>query len=62
MDKTDYIKTLLEMPTVVNNVHESVYRAYHILRFVEWLLENGTPADVTIALMREAKRLPNKKV
>lgn len=49
----DSLAHIREMPTVVNEVHESVYRSWHILHYVEWLLERETPNDVILALIRD---------
>ena len=35
-----------KFPTIVDNNHESLYRAYQILEAVKWLLSKDTPAEV----------------
>jgi hypothetical protein len=35
------MKEIINLPTVVNNTHESVYRSYHILRKVLEMIERG---------------------
>lgn len=51
------IREIAAMPTVHNNVHESVYRSYHILAYVEDLLRRGTPGDVVRDLLDEIKAM-----
>jgi len=46
-------------PTVVDNQHESLFRAYHILQIVEWLLKENAPPLVVLALLTEMRHLPN---
>lgn len=47
------ILDIMNMPTVINNVHESAYRSYHILSFVKGLLERGTPPAVVVDLLTQ---------
>lgn len=47
-------------PTVVKDIHESVFRSYHILRLVKFLLKCGTPGKVVLALIEEIETLPQK--
>lgn len=49
-------------PTVVGDVHESVYRAYAILGIVEHLLEEETPPRVVLAILQELRRIENLEV
>jgi hypothetical protein len=45
------IKEIKEMPTVVDDVHESVYRSYHILQFVrEHLCRLKLPGDTKLLI------------
>ena len=46
---------ILSEPTVYNNVHESIYRSWHILNAVEWLLERNTPPEVVLSIVRELR-------
>ena len=53
----------LARPTVVNKIHESVYRSWHVLDQVRLLLENGAPSVVIIsyiASMRESEAKEEK--
>lgn len=47
------IQEIATMPTAIDNVHESVYRSYHILKYVEALLARNTPPAVALQLLRE---------
>lgn len=47
------IREIAKLPTVIDGVHESCFRSYHILRYVESLLEQGTPPTVSLQLLRE---------
>lgn len=48
---------IVEIPTVVDNNHESLYRSYHTLQLVITLLEKGTPSEVVLAILRETEDL-----
>lgn len=52
------IQELMRCATCVGTVHESCFRAYHTLRFVEHLLERGTPSDVVLELLRDINTFP----
>ena len=41
------IKEIREMPTVVNNIHESCYRSYFILEFVKEFLGRVRKLDTS---------------
>ena len=45
------------MPTTYDNVHESVFRSYHILEKVKELIEQKTPAYVMIELINDMQDL-----
>ncbi len=47
------IADILRQPTTIENVHESVYRCYAILRNVKWLLEQNTPHVVILDLLEQ---------
>lgn len=47
------IDKIRNMPVVIDNNHQSLYRSHAILMIVCDLLEKGTPADVVLALIRE---------
>jgi hypothetical protein len=54
------IQRVIQRPTTVNKVHESIYRSYAILDYAEWLLEHDTPPDVVLWIIRDLRRLENK--
>lgn len=56
------ILNIVNEPTTVNDIHESVYRSYHILNLVEDLLGRGVPSDVILELLRELREAPRKEV
>lgn len=43
------------VPTVVENTHESVFRAFHILREVERMLERGDSTETIHTFVRWAQ-------
>ena len=45
------ILDIAKIPTVRNNVHESLYRSYHALDKVKELLEAGTPGHVILEII-----------
>ena len=47
---------IAQMPTVINNNHESLYRCYHTLDKVKGLLEIGTPPDVILEIIETIDR------
>ena len=47
------IKTISELPTCVNNIHESVLRAYQILERTKEFLRKGVPSDIILELIEE---------
>lgn len=47
------LQDIQNAPTVIDNVHESCYRAFMILRYVEHLLEENTPPQIALELLRE---------
>ena len=55
------IAEIIEMPTVVNGVHESVFRSYHTLAFVERLLDDGAGVDVVRNIISEFRHLDKLK-
>ena len=50
-----HINDISRMPTCSegNKIHESVLRAWNILRVVKQLLEAGTPQTVVLALIED---------
>ncbi len=64
MTASDYDYGIFEtqnLPTSVNGVHQSVYRAYHILSIVQKLLAGETPSDVVLTILHELRSLPPKE-
>lgn len=63
MDRVEMRPTLLaellKMPTVVNNLHESLFRSYHTLDLVCYLLAQEVPHKVILELIENIKNLPN---
>jgi len=57
---TNIIDIIRNRPTVYNNVHESVYRAYSILEIVKEWCEKGIPPDVILTWIEylEGKQPP----
>lgn len=53
------IFSIVNEPTVVDGIHESLFRSYHILNAVEWLLENNTQPEVVLAIMRGLRNAPH---
>lgn len=51
------LSKLASMPTVLNNMHESLFRSYHSLRMIKELLAKGTPGDVVLAIISEIDNL-----
>ena len=47
------LMAILAHPTVINGIHESCYRAYHVLQTVLDLASVGTPHKVILALAKE---------
>ncbi len=45
------VKDLRRNPTVIENKHESLFRAYQLLQYVRVLLELGTPQEVILMIM-----------
>ena len=45
-------------PTTLDNIHQSVYRSSHILEYVKWLLEEGTPSNVVRDIISGLEALP----
>lgn len=47
------ITEINKRPTVLDNNHESLYRSYHILEKVKWLLENNVASTVILELISD---------
>ena len=42
------LKEIRQRPTVVDKKHESLFRAYHVVRVAREMLEEGTPPKVVL--------------
>lgn len=51
------IGEILKYPTNYNHTHESVYRCYHILEKVEWMLAHNTPPAVILDFIQSMDAL-----
>jgi hypothetical protein len=61
MDNGSRLQAIADRPTVVNRVHESVYRNWLILDYIEWLLAHNTPPDVVLSIVRDLRALAHKE-
>jgi len=52
------IKEIAEMPTTFNNVHESIYRSYHILNLVLEMIERGDSKETINLTVGYLKQQP----
>lgn len=59
---TDRYDEIRAMPTVVDNNHESIYRAYAILEEAKRLLEKGTPGDVVLEIIQHLECDKSKRI
>jgi hypothetical protein len=44
--------TIKELPTTYKNIHESIYRSYHIVQKIEELLQQGINNDILLEIIR----------
>lgn len=49
------------LPTVIDRMHESLYRAYGVLDLVKDLLKRGTPGDVVLDLITAIEGEPRRE-
>ena len=49
-------------PTVIDKVHESVYRSFRVLRLVSTLLEKGVPGDVVLDVILLCDAAPHIEI
>lgn len=56
------IPEIAKLPTVVNNIHESVFRADAILDKVEELLDLKVNHEVIFQIVQELRNAPNVSV
>lgn len=51
----DKLKNIQQIPTVKDNIHESVFRSYHILRYVLKMLERGDSEETIFEVVTMLK-------
>lgn len=59
MNERQFIIEIMNTPTSIDNIHQSIYRSHHILEYVKELLDKNTPADVVRALISALEAFPN---
>lgn len=52
------ISDILKQPTSIGKNHESLYRSYHILEYVEHLLKENTPPSVILEIIAHLRTQP----
>lgn len=52
---------IVNSPTTLENIHESVYRVSAILDMVRYLLSENTPPQVVLCLISAAEALPSRR-
>jgi len=55
------IREIVETPTVIDGIHESCFRSYQILHYVEYLLSKNTPTIVILDIIDELKSWSSKE-
>jgi hypothetical protein len=58
MSDMNKLLDIMQMPTVIDKIHESPFRSWHILNYVETLLERDTPPDVVLEIVRSLRTAP----
>lgn len=53
------IRTVAEMPTVRQNVHESLFRSYHLVQLVKEMLQDGVPPKTVLMLIESLESWPD---
>ena len=56
------IKDIVEMSTKIDGIHESCFRSYQILAYVEYLLNHDTPTIIVLDIIEELKSWPDRDV
>ena len=57
------IKSIVDAPTTINNVHESMYRSYLILDYIAYLISlEDVPTLAIRTILHDLQDLPHKKV
>ena len=54
------IKEIIKMPKVMNNVHESSYRTWGILEYVEQMVSRGDSKETILEIIKFMKYYPEK--
>ena len=47
------IRDIANLPTLKDRMHESIFRAYHIVEKVKYLLQNNVPSNILLELIEE---------
>jgi len=58
MESENRLREIIERPTVVDGNHESLYRNYAILDYVEWLLSNDVHSLMILRIVQDLRALP----
>jgi len=53
-------KSIVNSPTVINNVHESSYRVYHILEQVLKMVKRGDCPETIVEVVEYLRGFPEK--
>lgn len=52
------LRTVAEMPRVRNNMHESLFRSYHVLGLVKEMLQDGVPPKTILMIIESLSNWP----
>lgn len=61
-ERKSILYEILKQPTVINNVHESVYRTAWVLGHVERLLRKGAPAEIVLDFIEDMANAPQTQM
>jgi len=50
------LEEIRELPTLSNNIHESVFRSYHILNKVLELIERGDSKETILEIVEDLRK------
>lgn len=59
-EHTLLLANIVKRPTVLDGIHQSVFRNDAILLLAKWLLSMDTPPEVVLTLINAAECLPDK--
>jgi len=45
------IETIINQPKIRNNVHESVYRSYHIIEYIKEMIKRGDSKETMLEII-----------